>query len=104
MKAGIKILADIHVRSAGVWRAVIEAAADEEVARWRTALEGNRKLDVRRTVEMVLDRTINDVMLDLIWVLNGPEVYLKLTLEAGWTRDEYERHILDASKRLLGLR
>ena len=42
-----KLVTDIHRRSAGVWRAIVEAAsAEAEVAAWRDELEANRRVDV----------------------------------------------------------
>ena len=44
-----KLVTDIHRRSAGVWRAIVEAAsAEAEVAAWRDELEANRRVDVAR--------------------------------------------------------
>jgi AcrR family transcriptional regulator len=102
MKAGIALLTTVHERSAGVWRAVIEASAgDPEIEAWRRQWEDNRKLDTRRSLEMIFEHEIDELLLDLVWALYSPEIYLKLTVEAGWTREMYEEHILDASKRLV---
>ena len=53
----VALVADIHERSAGVWLAIVEAAAgDEEVAGWRTSSSGAVVSKWRRGLERVLGR------------------------------------------------
>ena len=79
---------DIHERSAGVWRAIMEAAAgDPEVDGWRVELERGRRVDVGRSVNA--DRwnaSSTSARSTWLWVLFGPEVYLKLTVDVGLDR------------------
>jgi AcrR family transcriptional regulator len=92
-----KLVTDIHRRSAGVWRAIVEAAsAEAEVAAWRDELEANRRVDVARSLERTLDRRVTGRLLDLAWALLGPEIYLKLVVDAGMSRKDYERCMADA--------
>src|SRR6478609_4808751 len=43
---GAAVVTNTHKRSAGVWKAIVEASsADEEVDAWRRELENNRRTD-----------------------------------------------------------
>jgi len=98
---GIRIVAVINERSAGIWQAIVEAAsADEEVARWRIELEENRRVDTHRSIERVLGRKVDDTLVTLLWVLYSPETYRKLVVDSGLSRDEYEALLVEASNRL----
>ena len=90
MTAGIEMLADIHGRLAKLWRTVGEAAAsDEEIDAWRVQWEEGRRVDVRRSVELILQREIDDVVLDLLWGTFSHEVYGMLVLDRGLDRAQY---------------
>ena len=44
LRAAVSLVTEIHERSAGIWRAIMEAAvADPEVDRWRIELERGRR-------------------------------------------------------------
>jgi AcrR family transcriptional regulator len=99
---GIGIVALINERSAGIWQAIVEAAsADEEVSRWRVELEENRRVDTRRSVELILGREVEPTLVTLLWVLYSPETYRKLVVDSGMSRAEYEALLVDASERLV---
>jgi AcrR family transcriptional regulator len=101
MRAGMQLNADIQERSAGVWSAFLEAAAsDAEVQAWKREMESNRRLDIGRAIERIVDREVDDSLLDLLWALLGPEVYTRLLEHRGWSRDDYERILADASLRI----
>ena len=101
MLAGVDVQTDIHERSAGVWRAIVEAAAgDGEVDGWRVELEQGRRVEVGRSVNAMMERELDARTLDLVWVLFAPEVYLKLTRDVGLSRPDYEAYVLDAFERL----
>ena len=79
MLLAYEVAAAIHERSAGVWQAVLAAASgDAEVDRWRREVEEGRRTDVGRAVERILDRPIDGELLTALWLLLGPEVYVKL--------------------------
>src|SRR5262245_16804472 len=101
MNTGTRLMADIYERSAGVWRAVVEAAGtDEEIAGWREELEAARRLDIAASLDAMLQTSIDDDALDVLWVLYGPETYSKLTRERGWSRARYQRVMGDVGVRL----
>ena len=103
VRAAAALATDIHERSAGVWRALVEAASgDGEVEAWRTELERGRRLDVGRSFELVFGTELDSGLVDLLWALMGPEVWFKLVHDAGWSREDYERYLYDAIVRLVG--
>ena len=100
---GAHLVADTHERSAGVWQAIVEAASgDEEVDGWRLELERNRRIDAGRSVAVVLGREPEDELVTMLWLLYGPETYLKLVVDFGMPRAEYEALLVEASHRLIG--
>jgi AcrR family transcriptional regulator len=101
MRAGVEVVAAVHERSAGVWRAIMEAAvADAEIDGWRIELERGRRLEIARSLALMTGRDLDDRTVDLMWILLGPEVYLKLTGDAGLTRSDYQSYVLDGFQRL----
>lgn len=103
--AAIELLSRIHTRSAGVWRAVVEAsAADDEIESWRLALEQGRRIDVRRSAERVLGHPLDEITNDLLWAMFGPEVFLKFTADLGLSVAEYQSLMRDAFLRITAQR
>lgn len=101
IKRAATVSTTINERSAGVWQAVTAAAAaDEEVEAWRIELEQRRRIDVRRSIERVLDRPVGEDVTTILWVLYGPETYLKLVVDAGMSRADYEAFLVRSSERL----
>ena len=101
LRAGVAVVADIHERSAGVWRAIMEAAVgDPEVDAWRLDLERGRRVDVARSVAAMLGTEPDETTIDVLWVLFGPEVYLKLTTDAGRSRAQYEAYVREVFTRV----
>ena len=101
---GIGIVATIHERSAGVWLATLEASSkDDDVDGWRREIERNRRLDVARSTERIFGRPLDDELVTLLWVLYGPETYLKLVRDEGRSREEYEAYLLSVTRRLRAL-
>jgi AcrR family transcriptional regulator len=103
LRTGINVVTDTHERSAGVWRALHDAAeGDEELAAWALDAEHRRRLDVGRSLERIFDRSIESSVVDVLWVLYGPETYRKLIHELRQSRSEYQRCIAEATLRMLG--
>ena len=84
------VVADIYARTAGVWRAAIEAAVgDPSVDEWRADAELRRRLDVARSAQAVLGHAVDDQTIDLLWVILSTEAYRSLTTDRGYSRDDY---------------
>lgn len=104
LRAGVALATEVHVRSAGVWRAIVEAAgADPEIEGWRAEFERNRRVDLQRGLGEILGRPLEGPMLEVVWALAGPEVYRKLVVDAGMTRNAYEDCMVEALTRLTAL-
>jgi AcrR family transcriptional regulator len=97
------VVATTHARSAGVWQTIVEASsADAEVDSWRLELENGRRVDIGRSLELMLGRPVDEQLVAMIWIIYSPETYLKLVSDSGMSRAEYEAFVIDASKRLIG--
>jgi AcrR family transcriptional regulator len=103
MRAAMDLIADTHERSAGVWRALADAAdGDADLMAWVLDAERRRRLDLGRSLERVFERAMEGPLVDILWVLFGPESYRKLVHEAGLTRAQYQRGLAEATLRILG--
>jgi hypothetical protein len=99
----MEIVADVHARSAGIWRALGEAAAgDEELEAWMREGDDRRRIDIVRSLERIFERPVSGPMVDVLWVLYGPETYWTLVHDAGRSRAEYTAALAEATLRLLG--
>ena len=99
------IVAAIHERSAGVWLAIVEASsADDEVDGWRLEMERGRRLDVGRSLAVVLEEPPDDQLVTMLWIIYSSETYLKLTSDGGFDRAAYEAFLIETSTRLIGER
>jgi AcrR family transcriptional regulator len=84
----------------GVWRAMLEAgASDPEVARWCGIHERRRRETTTEVIELALRRTIDPRILDGVWAAGSLEVYRKLTVEQGWTNQEWQDWFVDLIER-----
>lgn len=102
-RAGAQIQRLAMERSARLWQTAREAAAaDPEIASWCRDMEQGRRAQVIDGLQLMLGERIDARQVDLIWALLGPEVYLKLVDERGWTARIYENWIARAVFALCG--
>jgi AcrR family transcriptional regulator len=95
--AGVEMLIGIQERVAKLWRTAMEAAAsDAEIDGWRAEWDEGRRLDTRRSLEVILQREIDDVLLDLFWGIFSHEVYGMLVLDRGLDRAQYAERMRTA--------
>ena len=95
--AGVEMLIAIHERVAKLWRTAMEAAAsDAEIDGWRSAWDEGRRTDTRRSLELILQHEIDDVLLDLFWAILSHEVYGMLVLDLGLDRAQYAERMRTA--------
>jgi AcrR family transcriptional regulator len=100
--AGIEMLTDIHERLAKVWRTVGEAAAsDPEIDGWRVHWDEGRRVDTRRSIELIFGEPVDEVTLDLLWGILGHEFYAMLVFDRGLDRTQYVERVHDAVIRLV---
>jgi AcrR family transcriptional regulator len=104
LRAAATVTAEIHERSAGVWHAiVVAAAADTEVEGWRVELDRGRRAQIAASLELIVGHAVEARLADVCWALFSAEVYTQLTRDAGWSRAEYEQWVSEAAVRLLEL-
>jgi AcrR family transcriptional regulator len=97
LTAGIEMICDIQGRLAKLWRTVVEAAAsDGDVNSWRLEVEERRRVDVRRSLERILQQELDDDTLDLLWGLFSHEVYALLVFDRGLDRAQYAERMRTA--------
>jgi len=103
LHAGMDMLADIHERSSGTWRALLEAASgDDDLTAWMREAHARRRIDVGRSLERIFERTIPETQLDLLWVLFSPETWWQLVHDRGYSRAQFEHALATATLLLLG--
>jgi AcrR family transcriptional regulator len=97
-----RMTAAIHARAARVGQAIVEAArADEEVDGWRRELEQRRHLQVRQSITLILGHPLDDQVTTMLWVLYDADTYLKLVHDLGFTAEQYEDFLVEATNRLV---
>jgi AcrR family transcriptional regulator len=102
MDAAADFLADTFSRSSGVYRALLDAAdGDDELTVWVEEAERRRYLDVRRSLERIFEREMDDEVVDLLWVLYSSDTYRKLVEGRGYSRERYRQAMADATLRLV---
>jgi AcrR family transcriptional regulator len=102
LDAGIEMLTDIHERIAKLWRTVNEAAAsDPEIDEWRQRWEDGRRLDTRRSIELILGEPVDDVVLDVLWGILSHEFYALVVFDRGLDRRQYTERVREAVTRLV---
>jgi len=96
MDAAADLVTDVHERSAGLWRALLEASrSDAELDRWRIEADARRKIDIARSCELMFGRPIEGRQLDLLWAILGNEVYGQLVVDGKMSRADYESCLTD---------
>jgi AcrR family transcriptional regulator len=102
VRAGLDMLVDIQERVARLWRTAMEAAAsDPEIDGWRAQWDEGRRLDTRRSLELIVQRELDDVQVDLFWAIFSHEVYGMLVLDRGLSRAQYAERMRTAVTALL---
>jgi hypothetical protein len=94
-----------HVYSgpvAGVWSAMLEAAArDSDVAGWCDLHEQRRHETLVRVLEMCGAARPAPPVLDAMWAVGSMEVFAKLTRQRGWTVQQWVGWIVDTFRTLV---
>lgn len=102
---GIATVTASNTRGAGLWRACIEAAAgDEEMEQWRLEKLAGRRLDTFRVLKLILDVELDPVTIEMLMVLYSAETYLFLVNDSGWSIEQYETELLNASMAIIRAR
>ncbi len=103
LQAGMDLLADVHERSSGTWRALLEAASgDEDLRAWLREADQRRRIDIRRGMGQIFGRSIPDPQLDVLWILLGPETWWHLVRDLGYSRAQYQDALATTIRLLVG--
>ncbi|WP_420750026.1 TetR/AcrR family transcriptional regulator [Rhodococcus sp. O3] len=78
------------------------AAADPDLAARQRALHERRRVNFRQAAALVLGRDPEPDLVDGLWAVASPDVYLLLVENSGWTPQRYRDWMADAILRLLG--
>jgi AcrR family transcriptional regulator len=95
------LIAELTARTAkldAVWREA--AAGDPAIAAELAEREAGRRSDLAHGMRLVLGKTLDDATLDGLWAITSPEMYEKLVLGRGWTREAYETWLVGTIDRL----
>lgn len=95
-------------RLAPLFLALRDASATEPEAREVWQQIGNRRAanmakfakDLQGTGQLRGDLSLDQIA-DMVWVTNSSEMFVMLTIERGWSTDDYERWLADTWTRLL---
>jgi AcrR family transcriptional regulator len=91
------------VRAVPLMGALREAAASDETAQARLdTYETDRRVTIAAGLELVLGAAPSEETVDSIWAMAGPEVFVKLTKERGWSTERYERWLVETASAMLG--
>lgn len=102
LRAAAEVSAAVNARSAGVVRALVEAAgSDPEVEDWRRELDARRRDQVRDGLELMLGTLPDDWLVDIAWVLLSPETYTRLVEDTGATPEQYRARMTEVLQRLV---
>jgi AcrR family transcriptional regulator len=102
IRAGARLLTEVHRRTAGVILALREAAAsDPELARWRHAAEGHRRVDTEQAAALIAGRPVTAEECDGLWAVMAVDVYELLTTMRDWSPQQYQRWLAGVIDRLL---
>ena len=100
--AAARLLAAVHVRTAGFAKVVREAAPrDEQIAVVLRATRRRQRDDIDAAAALIVGRSLTPAEVDELWVTCSPEVYLLFAEDAGWTDEQYEHWAATTLARLL---
>jgi len=102
LAAGIHLIGQTYSdRLTGVWSAMLEAAAsDQQISAWCAEHEQRRRESVREFFTIILGRTAEEPMLDMLWILTSPDTYTRLTTQRGWSRSMWEDTMAEVIRRI----
>lgn len=102
INAAARLLTAINRRTCGLRRALNEAGGSEpQLAAKLHELEQRRRDNIHQGVEIVLDRPVDDDVVDALWAVMGAEVFYLLTQIGGRPVEDYERWLATTIHRLL---
>lgn len=91
LHAGVAVITRALVRTVPLMSVLQEAAASDSKAAARLEqYESDRHATVAAGIALVAGRQVADDVADSIWAIAGPEVFVKLTRDRGWSVERYQ--------------
>lgn len=91
LRTGVRFTLGVYERSVPILKALQEAAASDEAARARLRkYDDDRRRVMVVGMAFILERPCPEPLLDAIWALVSPDVYVLLTEGRGWSMAEAE--------------
>ena len=98
IQTGVRFTVGVYQRSVPILKALREAAASDDAARARLAQYDEDRRDVTAAgLELILGATPSAEIVDAIWALVSPEVFVYLTEGRGWSVAQAEEWLVDMS-------
>ncbi len=90
------------LRAVPLMKPLQEAAASDVIARERLEeYESLRRSTVAAGLELILPIEPSDRVIDAMWALASPEVFVKLTGERGWSTESYQAWLVETADAIL---
>ena len=100
--AAARIITRALVHAVPLMGALQEASASDAASKMRwEAYESDRRTVIDAGLELIIGRQPPEDLVDSIWALASPEVFVKLTGERGWKVDRYEEWLVQTAGALL---
>jgi len=98
LRTGVRFTIGVYQRSVPILKALQEAAASDEAARARLAqYDEDRRNVTAAGLALILGGEAPDDVVDAVWALVSPEVYVYLTEGRGWSGDRVEAWLVAMS-------
>ena len=91
IQAGVRYTIEVYQRSVQVLAALQEASASEPVAHERMVrYDQDRRNVMVAGFALIMDHPLPDELIDPVWAMVSPEVFVKLTTGRGWSVEQVE--------------
>jgi AcrR family transcriptional regulator len=102
-RASARMMISVHVHTAGLQRALREAAvAERDLAGLLNENEERRRADIQRALELAGGHRPSPTVRDGLWALTSFEVFELLVSRSGWSERRYEAWLADTIARVTG--
>jgi AcrR family transcriptional regulator len=91
LRTGVRYTLDVYLRSVPTLKVLQEAAASDETARARLEQYDEDRRDLTMAgLRLIVGGEVSDAVVDAIWALVSPEVFVHLTEGRGWSIERTE--------------
>jgi AcrR family transcriptional regulator len=98
LRTGVHFTVGVYERSVPMLKALQEAAASDDAARARlTQYDEDRRGVIAAGLALILGRTAPEELIDTMWALASPEVFIMLTERRSWSIGRTEDWLVQVS-------